>query len=135
MKFTFEELEQILDLSDEQKRRGVKGLFEEGKFDNLKFPSRDACIIALQLNDALFEDDPFYQCSSADDSSYFDYFLVVNQLMKDDRYKDVEQTYRCLEDMHQYIGLSSRSKIYDAMVAVQRVLKLPPREVRIIELD
>lgn len=136
MKFSFQELEQILDLSNEKKKQEIKKHYEKGAFDRLKFATKKECIIALQLNDALFENDPFYQCPFADYGDiYFDYFLVVNELMKSDRYKDIEETYRCLEEMHEYFGLSTRSKIYEAMVAVQSVLMLRPRELQFIEVD
>jgi len=134
MNFSFKELEQIIDLSNEQKRQQIKILFEEGKFNDLHFASKEECVIALQLNDALVETDPFYQLPNYA-GTYFYYFLVVNELMKDGRYKDIEQTYRCLEDMHQSFELGSRSKIYEAMVAVQGVLHLPPRELQVIEVD
>jgi len=136
MKFTFEELEQILDLSGTEKRNGIKTLFEKGKFDDLNYATKEEGIIAIQLNDSLLESDPFYLWPFIEyDDGYLSYFWVVDELMKDGRYKDIEQTYRCLERVHYDIGLSTRSKIYEAMVAVQRILKLPPEELEVIEID
>lgn len=136
MKFGFEELEQILDLSDDDKKQGLKDLVEQGKFDALGFPTREECIIAIQLNDVLFDVDPFYQSPCIDyGDAYLAYMPVVEALMYEGGHKDIETCYCRLESAHQEFGLSTRSKIYDAMVAVQQVLDLPSRGLIFMEVD
>jgi len=98
--------------------------FEKGFFfDHVSFGDRVKDATFIRLNDVLFEDDPF-RIFCIEFAGYLDdrYTRLAYDIVKFDRYKSVRLTYEIIERYFDEFGLSDRSKIYDAMNTVKKII-------------
>lgn len=123
MNYTLDELFEILQPESFQKKFLLNEKYESGFFYDL--PSLNTQYEnnqLIRLNDVLFEDDPFGVGSGLKIGNYDRYLSTAQGLMSKNRYKSKRLTYEFLEKEFYLYGGSDRSRIWDAMNTVTKVI-------------
>lgn len=84
--------------------------------------------LKIQLNDVLFEQDPFSLCTHPENDNYLEYSVMAEHVVRKDVGNDIDKLWEAVEELFDIYGCSSRVYKYFLMDALQQVLRLKPFE-------